>query len=151
MNDGLKGFPGQGGLTDLPGQALLWQAGSRVLAGNAITPFANSSQHGDFARQEAAADSDTFEQDFLLRAGAYTLAVLGYTVSTAGKIDWYLDEIQIVSGQDWYSGSAIYNVLKTTSGILVAVGGLHTLRGKVNGKNGSSSAYEMNLTWMRLT
>ena len=58
--------------------------------------------------------------------------------SNRGKIDWYIDGVLAVSGQDWYVGSLIYNVVKTAS-VTVSGSGLHTVKGVTNGKNASSS------------
>ena len=66
---------------------------------------------------------------------------------TSGKVDWYLDETAFFTGQDWADG-ATYNVIKSVSDVQVSEGGVHVLKGKVNGKLGSSTDYFLYLTAM---
>ncbi len=83
---------------------------------------------------------------FYLAAGAYTLNALGITSTDSGKIDWYIDNVLAVSGQDWYSAALTYNVVKTAA-VTVVGNGQHTLKGVVNGKNAApSSDYIVRLT-----
>lgn len=96
--------------------------------------------------QATATDGDYFElQKILLKAGSYTCRVVGQTTSDRCKLDWALDGVSQTTGQDWYSGSIAYNVVKTFT-LTVLTDGVHTLRGTVNGKNASSSGYRFALT-----
>lgn len=145
----LSATGGSGGA--YPIAATLWHDDATIITGAALTITQDSAQRYAFwAYQNAPANGDTFEYSFLLAAGTYTLRVLGMTANSRGMIDWKIDGTTVVSGQDWYNGSLTYNVVKTAS-VTVATDGVHTLRGIVNGKNASSSAYQMLLTkiWIR--
>lgn len=130
----------------MPTRATMWHDESLVTVGNAITRFHETSQnYGQYAAQTAAANGDTFTQSFLLAAGTYTLVIHGVTNTTFAKIDWYIDDTLVLSGQDWYASLA-WNVVKTQASITVSGNGRHVLKGVVNGKNGSSSSYNIALT-----
>jgi hypothetical protein len=132
----------------LPTRATLWHENSAVLVGNALLVGSDSNQmHTTAPFQNPAANGDTFTQSAFLRAGSYTLYVRGVTANNIGKIDWYIDNVLVLAGQDWYSAGLTYNVLKSTP--LTIVGdGYHVLKGVVNGKNASSSNFFMSLTKM---
>lgn len=136
------------GSADFPKRATMWHNESLVTAGNGITQTLNTSQpYNVLYYQNTAANGDTFTQSFMMRAGTFTLYVLGVTSNDRGKIDWYVDDVLQISGQDWYSASATFNVTK--SGSITVVGdGLHVLKGVVNGKSGSSSNYYISPTKM---
>jgi hypothetical protein len=131
-----------GGGATYPTHATLWWDEMTVISGNAmVTPVTNGDAVYFFATyQDAAANGDTLEQKFFLAEGTYTLGVLGLKSTNRAKIDIYIDGVAVVSGQDWYNGSAQVALL-TTGGIAVSGDGVHTLRTVVNGKNGSSSNY----------
>jgi hypothetical protein len=105
-----------------------------------ITSAAQSSQYGGgYSNQTTAANNDEITSSFWLAAGTYTLNVFGSTNTNAAKIDWYIDgSITGITGQDWYSGSQVFNVSKTGS-ITVTGDGYHTLKGKINGRNASNT------------
>lgn len=129
-----------------PRRAFGFHGNDLIVTGGALTRVHNASQDfSHYAYQNPAANGNTFTTSIMLRAGTYTLSVLGITANNKGKIDWYVDDVLQISGQDWYSSSATYNVVK--SGSITVVGdGYHILKGVVNGKNASSSAYQMWLT-----
>lgn len=137
-----------------PQRATLFHDEALVTVGSALLAT-NHDENQAYAvnqRQDTpAADGDTFTQSFTLTAGTYTFVVVGYTDANRGKIDWYIDDVLIVSGQDWYSATGTYNVVKTHTGITVSGSGRHVLKGVVNGKNASSSGYFYTLTkyWLR--
>jgi hypothetical protein len=91
------------------------------------------------------ADGDAFTNSFVLAAGTYTLAAFGFTQTYNGIIDWYIDGVLAVSGQDWYSSPVALNITKTAS-VTVSGNGRHVLKGVINGKNGSASEYSWSLT-----
>jgi hypothetical protein len=123
-----------------------WHDESVVLAGNALaTTMDGLARYASHSRQSPVADGDTFAQQFVLDVGAYTLSVLGVTLATNGRVDWYIDDVKVVSLQDWYSSGSVYNVVKTAT-VAVASSGRHVLKAIVNGKNASSSAYSLYLT-----
>jgi hypothetical protein len=120
-----------------------------------VVGFAFSITHDalqDFAHyawQSAAVNGDTFTHAFFCAAGAYTLNLLGVTMNASGKVDWYIDDVLVVAGQDWYSVGAVYNVVKTAA-VAVASSGQHVLRGVVNGQNVASGGYRLYLTAIAL-
>jgi hypothetical protein len=65
-------------------------------------------------------------------------------------VDWTLDGVALVTGQDWYSGGGlVYNVRKANT-VTVPTSGNHTLKGTVNGRNaGNTSDYDLVITRMR--
>lgn len=119
---------------------------------------ASSYQLGQrFATYKAAsaansADGDTVDFSFAIKAGTYTLTILGLKDSDAGKTDGYIDGATSTSwtGDDWYAASATANSTFTHS-VTFTVGGRHTVRLKVNGKNAASSDYRTFLTAIYLT
>jgi hypothetical protein len=110
-----------------------------LIAHQALADFAH------YANQNPGANGDRFTHQFFLAAGAYTLNVLGPTFSDAGKVDWYIDGLLAVAGQDWYSGATVQNVVKTAA-VAVASSGQHVLLGVINGHNGASAGYYLYLT-----
>lgn len=92
-------------------------------------------------------NGDSYTTSFVLRAGVYTFQVVGVKQSAAPKIDWYVDDVAFVTGQDWYAASSI-GATFTTTGVIVTGNGVHRLKGVSNGKNASSSNYAPQLTVM---
>lgn len=140
-----------------PIRATMWHDEATVTVGNAlaVTIFTDQAYNATWY-QNAAANGDTFTNGCYLEAGIYTFSVLGRSANDRGKIDWTIDGITIVSGQDWYSASATPNVVKTVSGISsvrITTNGWHIVQGVINGQNGSSSGYVMRLTkyWFNKT
>lgn len=123
-----------------PTRGLHWHHDSIVTVGNALEFDIRANQFANgIARQSSASDGDTFTLSMLLAAGTYTLYVLGMTAITGAKIDWYVDDVLVGSGQDWYSGSNVYNVEKTVTSITISEGGKHVIKGVVNGRNVSNT------------
>lgn len=87
-----------------------------------------------------AADGDEYTASFYIDAGTYDIITLGVATSANGKVDTYIDDVLVDTGQDWYSGSTTQNVKKTVSSIAMT-GGEHTIKVKVNGKHASSTDY----------
>jgi hypothetical protein len=144
---GEPGAPGANGTTPiLPKRAVMWHEESIVAAGAALVTVINTSQeYNILVRQSAAANGDAFTNSFWIRAGTYTLYILGQTFSDGGKIDWSIDGAGVASGQDWYSAIQTANVIKTVTGI-VLTDGYHKLTGTLNGKNATSTSYFMRFT-----
>lgn len=130
----------------LPTRAVCWHDESNILAGAALTKTANALQrHTFYAYQNVAGNGNTFTQSVFLRAGTYTLTILGITENDSPLVDWYFDGVIVASAQDWYSAGTTYNVEKNVT-VVVSFDGKHVLKGVVNGKNGASSAYALRLT-----
>jgi hypothetical protein len=94
-----------------------------------------------------AANGDWFEWDFWLQAGTYTVRFLGTTQTFNGKLDWYLDNVSIVTGQEWYANPSAYKQYSVAS-VTVSGNGYHKLRAVVNGKHASSTDYGMDMSWI---
>lgn len=136
-----------------PRRTELWHDEAVVITGNALAHATQASQrYNTYSYQNAGANGDEFEQAFFLRAGTYDFKALGATTSTSGLIDWYMKASggsygsAFETGQDWYSGATTYNVIQTASSVTVASDGVYVIKGKVNGKNGSSTGYYITLT-----
>jgi len=134
-------------LTGMSKRATMWHDESIVTNGNALTHALNVAQrYANYSYQDAAANADSFTNGCYLRAGTYTLYVLGVTHSSRGIIDWDLDGVEIVANQDWYSAATVYNVVKSTAAVAVTFDGWHLLQGTIDGKNGSATDFRMSLT-----
>ena len=119
---------------------------SLVLVGNALTKANDSAQaFACYAYQTAASATDSFTNGFCIKANGYTLDVMGITGNNRAKVDWYVDNVLQISGQDWYAATPGYNNLKTGA-ITVATDGYHVLKAVVNGKNASSADYNLLIT-----
>lgn len=134
---------GSGSAPTYPKRWTCWHDEATVLTGNAITGD-NTAGNFFYSRfyQNASAINDEFTHGVYLAAGTYTFTALGNTSNNSGKIDWYLDGSTFTTAQDWYSASSVVSVKKTAS-VVIATDGWHTLKGKVAGKNASSSNYFM--------
>lgn len=123
-----------------PQRATMLHDEATVIHGNAIISEVQPNRYQTYSYQGTAANGNSFSNSFFLKAGAYTFFILGSTRTTAGKIDWYIDGVKVVSLQDWYSDPAVLNVVKTAS-VTVTGDGYHQLIGTVNGKHASSGGY----------
>jgi hypothetical protein len=94
--------------------------------------------------------NDALTFSMLLRAGTYTLEVLGTTSTSRGTYKWQLNGVDIITGQDWYSASITKNVKKSTGGIVVATDGLQVLKFVCTGKNASASNYNHYNTYVAM-
>lgn len=134
-------YPDTRPFNDFPVRAWLVHRQALVTAGNALRTDVGTSDIGNAVTyQNTAANGDTFTQSVFLRAGTYTFSALGLTGTSEGIIDWYIDNVSFITGQDWYSSPAVHNVIKTGSCTVIG-DGFHVLKGVINGKNASSSSY----------
>lgn len=111
-----------------------------ALAGQPLAGSWYNNSHND-------ADSITFSA--LLRSGTYIFTTIGYTNIDCGKIDWYMDNSIIKSGEDWYSNPAVLNVEKTFT-FTIPLTGYHVFKGVINGKNGASSNHYYELSYVHI-
>jgi hypothetical protein len=150
MNRGLHGRSRPPLPDPRPAQVTLWHDEATVIVGNALATALNAAySYNLLVFQNTPANGDTLEWTFVLPPGSYTLTVLGTTDLNRGKLDWYIDGVLVVSGQDWYTAASGHKTYKEAA-VVVGPGQLHTLRGVINGKNGSSSDYYMTLTKISL-
>jgi hypothetical protein len=101
--------------------------------------------YGFWNHQDPAADGDEFEHIFYLKSGNYNLNLMWRLGPGRGIVDLYIDG-NLVGSQDGYAAVATYNVVQTTTPVAVATDGMHTLRGRTNGKNGASTGFRIALT-----
>lgn len=137
---------------NLPTRATMWHDEATVTAGNALERrVVSTGAYNVVSYQNAGANGDTFTHNFVVGEGTYTLTVLGRHLPSAGRVDWYVDDVLVASAQDWYAGVTESNIEKSVAAIVIAEGGWHVLKGVVNGKNGSSSGYDLQLTkyWLK--
>lgn len=88
---------------------------------------------------------------FTIDGGVYKFWVLGIKGLYFGIISWYIDGVEVVSGQDWYHSSlSQYNQVQTA--VVTVSAGRHLLRWEITGKNPLSNAYGLELTkvWFSL-
>lgn len=126
-----------------PTRAKMFHCDSIVLTGNGLVfnLDPNSLYNGN-CFQDTSANADSFTSSFFLAAGTYNFEVLGTTAPNRPIVDWYVDGVIKVTGQDWYTAGIVPNVRKSNS-ITVTGNGQHILKGIVNGKNGSSSDFNL--------
>lgn len=134
-----------------PARAMMWHEEANILTGTNFFfrdgyPYDANQNYIYTAIVDPSADGDSFSQSFMLKSGTYTFHVFGAGEINNGKLDWYVDNVLITSGQDWYdAGGATYNVRKTVNNVSVVGNGRHVLKGVVNGKNAGSIGYYMPL------
>lgn len=88
----------------------------------------------------AAAVGDEINYLIYLAKGTYTLRSVMETNNNEGIIQVKLDST-VVDTIDMYSAANTYNVVKTTTGIVVSTSGMKTLTLYLSSKNGASSNY----------
>lgn len=150
LDDRLKQLEAdEGGAESIyPDRATLWHDESTVLSGGVITlSITNTQVYNIRYFQTGPANGDSFTQSFILKAGTYDLKVIGETGTDRALIDWYVDNVKVISLQDWYAGAGAANVIKSAS-VSVVGNGRHVLKGTVNGKHASSTSYFILLTKM---
>lgn len=136
---------------NLPTHVSLWHSTSNVTAGNALARNTLPTQwYNRTWNQQASADADAFTQSFWCASGTATITILCRTTGSSGLVDWELDGVSIDTGMDFYSAAAAVNQTLTISSVSVATPGRHVLTATVNGKNGSSAGYDVEITmlWM---
>jgi hypothetical protein len=91
-----------------------------------------------------ADNGDKFTFGVFLAAGTYTFYHMGRSQPEAGKLDWYVDEVLVASGRDWYAGTAAFKL--DSFSVAVLTSGYHTILMQVNGKHASSTDYRTIIT-----
>lgn len=137
----------------LPKRATMWHDEATVLAGNPLAYNVTSTlAYNVYISQGAASGAlnDAFTHGFWLQGGTYTFSALGFTTTIGGQIDWYFDNVKLISVQDWYAASGVLNTVKTAS-VTIVGDGYHVLKGVVPSKNGSSGGYVIPLIkyWLK--
>jgi hypothetical protein len=129
-----------------PTRAMMWHEEANILTGTDFFfrdgyPYDANQNYIYTAIVDPSADGDSFSQSFILKGGTYTFHVFGAGELNNGLLDWYVDDVLIASGQDWYDTGSTYNVQKTVSNVSIVGNGRHVLKGVINGKNASSIGY----------
>lgn len=97
----------------------------------------------------AGANGNYCEYEHYLSAGTYTLFVVGINKNNSGILDVYIDASEVASF-DTYNASETFNAVDTQTGINVATSGMKTIKFICDGKNGSSSGYNLQLSGYQL-
>ena len=125
---------------------------SFVVTGNAILRTINTGQlYCHYAYQNLAANGDVNTNSAFLKAGDYTISILGYTAASCGRLDIDFKHssdvgyTNIVTAQEWYTAGNVLNVIKTAT-FTVVTSGRQIFRFTINGKHASSTSYNMILT-----
>ncbi len=137
-------------MADYPKSWVGFHRYSLVLAGGAIAVTHDATEDmAYYASQVSVTNGDAFQLPLYLVGGLYSLSVHGLAGSFMGKLDWYLDGILVLAGQDWYAAATTRNVIKTAT-VAVVGNGRHLLRVVANGKNGLSTGFAILLTTFSL-
>lgn len=132
-----------GGGSSFPENVTLWCDEGTTLAGTFVVGVDNNLRYQAYIGNSPSNNGDSFSLPFYLKAGTYTLRVLGITYNSYGITDIAVDGGSPLT-VDWYASGLLYNVVKSGS-ITVLTDGQHTLTVTVNGKNGSSSDFDIAL------
>ena len=124
---------------------LLWDEGTILTGNDFIFTVDNAQIYNSYAYQSPAANGDEIKFDIILKKGTYNVEVLGITDNNKGIQKIYIDDVY-VGEVDWYSAATVRNVYKKVLAIEVTESKLHTIKFKIDGKNGSSSAYAALIT-----
>jgi hypothetical protein len=92
-----------------------------------------------------SADGDEYKWSFDIAPGTYTVKAFVRAMPSAPKWDMYLDDVSFATGLDNYAAGVTRNVEKSGT-MIVAEGGRHVLKFKVNGKHASATDYQFGLT-----
>jgi hypothetical protein len=116
----------------MPRRATMWMDESTVLVGAALLRIGpGTSEIYGHMQQNPGANGDTFTNSFVIAAGVYTFYVLGNTNTDQGAVDWYIDNVRVVTAQNWNAALA-GNVLKTAT-VTIPYSGYHVLKGVATG------------------
>lgn len=97
--------------------------------------------------QTSAADGDSWTFSAVLAAGSYAFYAIGRNGPGHGKLDYYIDGVTIETGQDWYNGSNVSNIIKSFT-FSVPSSGYHVFTLTVNGKTGSNYYISLGRLWV---
>lgn len=137
------------GLALYPQSATIWAVQARSVVGATLRNYAfNSGQIHTHWSGMGGTNGLQNRWNFALAAGTYTMRFLGITYNGMAILKWAIDGVDVVTGQDWYSGGGVVpNVVKTETGIVVATSGNHELVSTITGRNaGNTTDYDQVLT-----
>lgn len=126
---------------ELPRRAQMFCGTELVTVGSARSFRAFSTQSFTGCTvQSSPANGDTFTIGLFAAAGMYTLSVLYFADSDKGIVDYYIDDVKIMT-VDQYSAATVWNSVSSASAS-IRKNGWHSFKSVVNGKNASSSNYK---------
>ncbi len=100
--------------------------------------------------RSSGADLDSVEYQVYLPAGTYTVQIMTLHLTGRGIMDVDLDGVEIGSF-DCFASAFAGNQVKTISGVVVAAGGIKTLKIRADGKNPLSGAYYLDLSDIQIS
>lgn len=135
-----------------PSRITIFPFGGNVTVGSALTSSAVTTVPGGVSTNPSAADGDTRTWGFYGASGTYTLTLYYQKNSSNGIFDYYIDDTIVLTGVDTYNAASTGN--NTTTGtVKLGFDGYHKVKLVVNGKNGSSAGYtvQVGLGFMKPT
>lgn len=104
-------------------------------------------KYGWWAYNTSLAQNDTTTLSFMLRAGTYTLWTYGTKGPANGLLDYYIDNVLVYSGQDWYAAAYTYDQTMSLADIPVATDGYHVLKIVIPRTSGSYYGAQLTKIW----
>jgi hypothetical protein len=127
----------------------MWHDESKVLSGGTLTiALATSYYYNMSVSQSPGALGDSFQQNFAMASGTYTLFVMGYTSTNRGQVTFTIDGV--TQGTiDLYNATGGESI--SSIGVTITTTGVHSIIGTVTGRNGASTGYliPLNKYWIR--
>lgn len=139
------------GYTPPANMVVTWGRPSRLFASDGTTKKALV--HGvstlHVTRQASAANGDRLQTFFYARGTETLLDITTMTATNAGKWDLYVNGVLDTSAYDEYSGSSAY-LSRSITLTQPIVAGYNLIEIRVNGQNGSSSGYNINVAGLSI-
>lgn len=139
-----------GGAVDYPkrfsvmcDELLVYNASNTPIA--VTTQYVSTQCYTIDTEQGSPNNGDYFTCSFTLQTGTYTCYVLGISAANRGKIDFTLDGVSQVTGQDWYNALTTFNTVLSFT-LTASTDGYHVLKGTINGHTVGSTGYYFGLT-----
>ncbi len=129
-----------GTIHNITRSAYLWDT---TTAGSSWTAEPGSSVHGGRVDWATGANGDYLTYEVAIEAGTWTLEWWYLTGSAHGIFQLSLAGTNLGATIDGYTSGTVRNNRVTRSGIVVASGGVLTLKALITGKNASASAYKL--------
>lgn len=130
-----------------------WHDRANLDIGSSWSTVLNTGQrYNTYTFNSAGAQNDQFSQEFIAKAGTYTLHIYGLKNNLSGIVTWSIDGVDIGTN-DWFASSTTFNQSQDISGAVISADGLHTLTGQIRSTSGGSTAYRAYLTsyWLERT
>ena len=105
---------------------------------------------GGSTNDHTGANSSSISWYVNLAPGTYAFTISGPTHSEASIYEMSLDGV-VFGTQDFYSGSTVQNFVAEVTGISVVSESNYLLKVQANGKNASSSGYDVYVSWFTFT